>query len=285
MFKCNNLIKWCLVQKFFCRKFRFQYVPPQYIGRPDITMFVTKNKSRLLRNGWYFLGNIFDWIFIEKYMNLIIFWLKVYSWVCDKQSIITASGNGFVTNRWQDITWTDDDMVRRLTSDICITRARFLSLTRSKLRLCSANHRAGYVSNLACDWLSIVWANSEQETENGPRTHRVNTLRSRQNGQHFADDIFKRIFVNENVWISIKISLKFAPKGPINNIPALVQIMAWRHPDNKPLSEPMMVRLHMHICVNGSQWVNSWSDITLIKIQYPTFPVDSWQSVDLIQWH
>ena len=50
------------------------------------------------------------------------------------------------------------------------TRARFLSLARSKLRLCSAYHRAGYFSNLACDWLSIVWAYSEQETENGP-TH------------------------------------------------------------------------------------------------------------------
>ena len=46
--------------------------------------------------------------------------------------------------------------------------ARFLSLTWNKLRLCSANHRAGYLSNLACDWLSIVWANSEQETEIGP---------------------------------------------------------------------------------------------------------------------
>ena len=50
------------------------------------------------------------------------------------------------------------------------SRAHFLSLARSKLRLCSANHRAGYFSNLACDWLSIVWAYSEQVTENGPRT-------------------------------------------------------------------------------------------------------------------
>ena len=53
---------------------------------------------------------------------------------------------------------------------LCVTRARFLSLTRSKLRLCSANHRTGYFSNLACDWLSIVWAYSEQETEIGPRS-------------------------------------------------------------------------------------------------------------------
>ena len=51
-----------------------------------------------------------------------------------------------------------------------VIRAHFLSYAGSKLRLCSANHRAGYFSNLACDCLSIVWAYSEQETENGPRS-------------------------------------------------------------------------------------------------------------------
>ena len=80
-------------------------------------------------------------------------------------------------------------------------------------------------------------------------------IEAETNGRHFADDIFKHIFFNENVWISIKISLKFVPKGPINNIPALVQIMAWRRPGDKPLSEPMMVTLPMHICVARPQWV------------------------------
>ena len=46
----------------------------------------------------------------------------------------------------------------------------------------------------------------------------INTLRPRQNGRHFADDTFKRIFLYENVRISIKISMKFVPKGPVNNI-------------------------------------------------------------------
>ena len=55
-----------------------------------------------------------------------------------------------------------------------------------------------------------------------------------------ADDIFKCIFLNENIWISLKISQKFIPKGAINNIPALVQIMAWCWLGNKPLSEPIM---------------------------------------------
>ena len=54
----------------------------------------------------------------------------------------------------------------------------------------------------------------------------LNTLRPRQDGRHFPDDICKCISLNENVWISIKISLKFVPKGPLNNIPALFQIMA-----------------------------------------------------------
>ena len=90
-------------------------------------------------------------------------------------------------------------------------------------------------------------------------THWVNTLRPRQNGRHFADDNFKHIFLNENVRISSKISLKFVPNGPINNIPALVQIMAWRRPGDKPLSEPMMVRLSTHIYVTRAQWVKPLS--------------------------
>ena len=68
-----------------------------------------------------------------------------------------------------------------------------------------------------------------------------NTLRPRQNGRLFPDDIFKLIFLNENIWILIKNSLKFIPRGPINNILALVQVMAWCWPGNKPYIEPMMV--------------------------------------------
>ena len=44
----------------------------------------------------------------------------------------------------------------------------------------------------------------------------------------FTDDIFKRIFLNENVRISIKISIKFVPRGSNDNKSALVQVMARR---------------------------------------------------------
>ena len=43
-----------------------------------------------------------------------------------------------------------------------------------------------------------------------------------QNGRYFAHDIFRCIFVTEKFFVLIKISLKFVPKGPIDNIPALV---------------------------------------------------------------
>ena len=73
------------------------------------------------------------------------------------------------------------------------------------------------------------------------------TLRPVQNGRHFADDTFKRIFLNQNVRNSIKISPKFVPKGRIRNIPSLDQIKAWCRLGNKPLSEPMTLRLLTHI--------------------------------------
>ena len=57
-----------------------------------------------------------------------------------------------------------------------------------------------------------------------------------------ADDIFKCIFVNENHRILVEISLKFVPRGPIDNNPALIKRMAWRQIGSKPLSEPMLTR-------------------------------------------
>ena len=90
----------------------------------------------------------------------------------------------------------------------------------------------------------------------GARASADTQVRPRENGRRFGDDNPKRIFLNENVRISIKISLKFVPKGPINNNPSLVQIMAWRRSGDKLFSEPMMVRLLTHICVTRPQWVN-----------------------------
>ena len=68
----------------------------------------------------------------------------------------------------------------------------------------------------------------------------INTLRPKQNGHHFADNILKCIFLNETLGILIKISLKFVPEDPIDNKSPLVQWMAWYLSSNRPLPEPVL---------------------------------------------
>ena len=85
----------------------------------------------------------------------------------------------------------------------------------------------------------------------------LHSLRPTQNGHHFPDDILKSVFLNENVWISNKISLNFIPKRPINNIPTLVQIMTWHQPGNKPLSEPRLMYILIIL------WIRSVNCMTL----------------------
>ena len=55
----------------------------------------------------------------------------------------------------------------------------------------------------------------------------------------FADDIFKFICLNEIVWTSNTISLKFVPKGPNYSKSALIQVMAWRWTGDKPVPDPV----------------------------------------------
>ena len=74
---------------------------------------------------------------------------------------------------------------------------------------CSVAHRE------CSGWFSMAHETSYRKISQG-----LNTLRPRQNGRYFPDDIFECIFLKENVWIPIKISLKSVPKSPINNIPA-----------------------------------------------------------------
>ena len=63
--------------------------------------------------------------------------------------------------------------------------------------------------------------------------------------------------LNENVWIPIKTCTKVCSQSPINNIPAMVQIIAWCRPGDKSLSEPMRVILPTHICIARPQGVKS----------------------------
>ena len=71
-----------------------------------------------------------------------------------------------------------------------------------------------------------------------------------------ADDIFKCIFLNENYRNPIQISLKFVPRIPIDNKPALVQVMAWRRTGAKPLPELMLAQFPDAYMRTMGRWVN-----------------------------
>ena len=88
---------------------------------------------------------------------------------------VTESFHGscmFSLHLWTNFSWSHRTHVDKIWGG-------FLSLARSKPRLCSANHRTGYFSNLDCDWLSIDWVYSKQESENRPWS----VLRAKKHGK------------------------------------------------------------------------------------------------------
>ena len=82
-----------------------------------------------------------------------------------------------------------------------------------------------------------------------------NTSRPEQDERYFTDSIFKCIFLNEDVWILFKISLKFVLESSIDNKSSLVQVMAWCQAGAKPLPDPMMAQFN-NICVAKPQCVS-----------------------------
>ena len=78
------------------------------------------------------------------------------------------------------------------------------------------------------------------------------TLRARRYRRNFADDIF-----NDNVSISIK--MFYSQGSNYKEIPALIHIMDWRRPGDKPLSQAMVIILLTHISVTRPQKVNNWT--------------------------
>ena len=81
---------------------------------------------------------------------------------------------------------------------------------------------AGLITNKNSEECIIVYNAFLMMLKKQCTTYPINSSPPGQNGRHFADIIFRCIFVNEKFCILIKISLKFVPKGPIDNYPAFV---------------------------------------------------------------
>ena len=77
---------------------------------------------------------------------------------------------------------------------------------------------------------------------------------------NLADDVFECVFLYKMTKIPIQISVKFVPRSPIDNKPALVQVMAWRLINDKPLSEPMMTQFNeAYMRPYHIRWVKMYS--------------------------
>ena len=177
--------------------------------------------------------------------------MKICSWFhCNLlcPSVNTSHYSGVTEGRWRLKSSTTGLLVDQ-RDQLTIKKA---SLFHIILALVRGIHQSAVVS--PCKWpvmMTVFHATMSSCEKNN--TTPLLVKRPRQNGRNFPDDIFKRIFLNENVWILFNISLRFVPKVRVNNIPALVQIMAWRRPGDKPSSEPMVIQLLRHICVTRPQ--------------------------------
>ena len=136
--------------------------------------------------------------------------------------------------------------------------------------------QAGWLLCLLMTWLIAV-----------PGHHQVwqykkglNTLRPRQMAANFLMTFSNAFFLNRNISISIKISLKFVPNGLITIFQqSLIKIMAWRRPGDTPLYEPMVINLRMHICIYVCKaWISYY--IPQQSLSCDSLSICSWKMLD-----
>ena len=149
-----------------------------------------------------------------------------------------------------------------------------ISLQRRILISSNTNHPPVYLWGGACQHAKYILVTGQGGEEGGLSikwgmlskiiwTH----LPRHKNGRHFTDDIFKRIFLNGNVRISIQISLKFVPKGPVDNKSELVSVMAWRRTGDKPLPKPVPVhwRIYAALWADKLNCENTWCTFEIVQ--------------------
>ena len=188
--------------------------------------------------------------------------------ICVGNLTIIGSDNGLSPGRRQAIAWTNVGILiigplGTNFSEMLIEIHTF-SFKKIHLKMSSGKWRPFclglhvIISRLtACyRYDCVAWCSSHT------CEHSVNTLRPGKRAAIFQTT-FWNTFLNEDIWISIWFSLKFFPKGPIDNNPTLAQLMAWRRPGDKPLPEPVIVVLPTYICVTRPQWVKTCCPITL----------------------
>ena len=160
--------------------------------------------------------------------------------ICFSILTIIGSDNGLSPCRHQDIIWTNAGVLLigpfgTDFSEILIEIHTF-SFKNMHLKLSPANWRPFC---LCLNVLNYQWKYFLQASLVSAAPL-LNSSPPGKNGGHFTQVIFKCIFMNGKMCILIPISLKFVPRGPIDNMSALVQLIAWHQTGEKPLSEPLL---------------------------------------------
>ena len=141
-------------------------------------------------------------------VSLLTHWGRV-THLCISELSIIGSDNGLSPGRRQVIIWTNAGILlvgplRTNFSEILVKIHTF-SFSKIHLKMSSVKWRP------FCPGLNVLSADIKQCLVPGhlqPATMTINTLRPTQNGCQFPDDISKCIFLNKNIWILLKISLK-----------------------------------------------------------------------------
>ena len=115
---------------------------------------------------------------------------------------------------------------------------------------------SGCLSKIYQYWGDLAMILTAGDQKDGCKHHSTKWIIS----NHYAQ-LLVLLYPVWHIDAETKISSKFVPKVPINNVPALVKIMAWHCSGDKLLSEPMTVSLLTHICITQLQWVNISSSI------------------------
>ena len=184
----------------------------------------------------------------ESTLAQVMAWCLTQCWLIISEVLWHSTEGNFIGTPQNSYPWSEFDKIREAFHRGQWVNFRTLSLTLKK----------SYNRHQQKGW--------EQTFKSGPKIMSVNSLTSRrcgcninsslpgQNGFLFADDIFRCILRNEKFCISIKISLKFVAKFPIDNNLALLQIMAWRRIGDKPLSRPMLTRFtDIYVALGGDE--------------------------------
>ena len=175
--------------------------------------------------------------------------------ICISKLTIIGSDNGLSPGRRQAVIWTNAGILLigpygRNLSEILIEIHTF-SFKKMHLKMSSGKRRP------FCFGLNAL---SKCPQMNVTGLHWWLTHWGRDKMDAFSQTTFWNVFSWMKMFeFGLKFHWKLISKGPINNILALVQIMAWRRSGDKPLYEPMLVRLRTYICVARPQWVKSTS--------------------------